>query len=301
MVRSAGIRPNACDIAFLEECGRYGTLSTTDAAGHYPDLKHNSVLRRLRLLAQNGLTQTTRLEVWIDPESNDSTGGRIPTLHSLTEQGADLVESMTGNRPQRVLRSRPTAGTFHHRREIVRVMRAFDQGCDAVGLDRPEWIMEQDAWATAPKALPPNQRRLLYHEFGHGVTCQPDIACRFTINQTTLLMFWEVDLSTEGRKQLRKASKSDGYLELFSTQAYRRYWPNVDKGRHFVLWATKTRRRFSALVDVFGEHAVKPFCRLVESSAFDEPSSLLTQNNWHTCDGDSRPIYRQVKSASGVH
>ena len=143
-----------------------------------------------------------------------SRGGRIPTLPFLTDVGADLVESVTGNRPQRVLRSRPAAVTFLNRREIVRVMRAFDIGCDAAGLQRPDWIMEQDAWHTAPKHLPPNQKRPLYHDFGHGITCLSDIACRLTIGATVLVLFWEIDLSTEGCKQLRTASKTDGYVEL---------------------------------------------------------------------------------------
>lgn len=288
--KKSGIRSGPDDIAFLADCGRYGTLSTSEASDYFPALKPNSVLRRLRLMAQNGLTSTTRIEVWRTDEP--SKGGRIPTLHSLTEVGADLVESVTGDRPQRILRSRPAAATFLHRREIVRVMRAFDQGCDAAKLQRPDWIMEQDAWHAAPKGLPPNQRRQLYHDFGNGVTCLPDIACRLVIGSTTLVLFWEVDLSTEGRKQLRKASKTTGYVELIKQQAFRRYWPSTIDARCFVLWVTPTTKRFEGLRATIGKHDVGGACRMLAATALDNPTNLLTNAHWQTMTGELRAIYR---------
>ncbi|MEZ6146901.1 MAG: hypothetical protein R3B91_16085 [Planctomycetaceae bacterium] len=62
-----------------------------------------------------------------------------------------LGRTETGERPLRVLRSRPSAMTFYHRRQIVRVMRALDQAADAVGLMRPQWVMEQDVWHASPE------------------------------------------------------------------------------------------------------------------------------------------------------
>ncbi len=43
----------AYDLNFLEDLGRYGALSTNDAADYYPDYKRNSVQKRVRLLADN--------------------------------------------------------------------------------------------------------------------------------------------------------------------------------------------------------------------------------------------------------
>lgn len=171
-------------------------------------------------------------------------------------------------------------------------MRAFDQGCDAAKLQRPDWIMEQDAWHAAPKGLPPNQRRQLYHDFGNGVTCLPDIACRLVIGSTTLVLFWEVDLSTEGRKQLRKASKTTGYVELIKQQAFRRYWPSTIDARCFVLWVAPTAKRFPSLRDTIGQHAIAPVCRMLESASLDNPAELLTAEHWETMDGQRRKIYR---------
>lgn len=290
--KSKGIRTGAEDIAFLADCGRYGTLSTADAESYFPGLKHNSLLRRLRLLSQNGLTTRTQLEVW--KSDSESRGGRIPLLNSLTEAGADLVEQSLGVRPPRVLRSRPAGTTFLHRCEIVRVMRAFDLGCDAVGLSRPEWVMEQDAWPEAPKHLPPNQKRLLYHDFGNGVCCLPDIACHFQIGSTTMALFWDIDLSTEGRKQLRKASKTDAYGELLKRQAYRRYWPKIPSPRCYILWVTHSSRRFEGLRETIGKHPIAAHCRMLAADSLNDAAQLLTLQHWETMEGDRRPMYRPM-------
>ncbi len=292
MTTTAGIRIGPLDIAFLAAVGTYGALSTEDAVVFYPQHKLNSIQKRLRLLAQNGLTRMSRLEVWQNDDDGASNGGRIPTLHLLTDLGADLIEQQSGQRPPRISRSRPAPVTLLHRREIVRVMRAFDQAADATSLDRPDWVMEQDVWHEAPQQRPPNQRRLLFHQFENGLTCAPDLACRFRINQTELALFWEVDLSTEGRKQLRKASKTDGYVALFGQQAYRRYWPDLEACRQHVIWVTPTRRRFAALKDVMKGHPLAPACRLLSAECLADPKQLLTNPVWETLAGDRRAMYR---------
>lgn len=219
-------------------------------------------------------------------------GGRIPTLHALTDDGARFIESETGECPPRVLRSDPSPNMFLHRREIVRVMRAFDLGCDAVGLDRPDWIMEQDVWHAAPRELPPNQRRKLYHDLGNGLICQPDLAGRLTIGSTELALFWEIDLSTEGKKQLRKAAKTDSYVALFNERGYRRYWPDLETHRNYVIWVCPTKKRFRPLRDVLSGHPIAPVSRLLPATSLAATSSLLISPVWETIAGEQRVMYR---------
>ena len=292
MVASQGIRTGPQDVAFLTDLGTYGSLSTEDACDYYPEHRLNSVYKRLRLLAANGLTRATKLEVWKPSQSATTNGGRIPTLHTLTDEGARLVELETGERPLRVLRSRPSAMTFYHRRQIVRVMRALDQAADAVGLMRPQWVMEQDVWHASPKSLPPNQRRLLYHDLGNGLICQPDLACRFRINETELMLLWEIDPSSEGTKQLRKAPKTDSYVALIHRREYRRYWPDLETNRNHVVWVTPSRRRFASLKEVLGQHPLAPVCRLLSAESLTDPETLLTSPVWETVDGQPRAMYR---------
>ncbi len=174
-----GIRICSEDIDFLSALGSFGSIDTANAGRWYPNHKPNSVQKRLRLLASNGLTHQTRLLVGFESKESKGKGGRLPTLYSLTEAGAGLVESATGQRPSRILNSRPTAGTFLHRHDVSIVMQCFTHSCTMSGLPLPEWVMEQDPWPAAPKKLPPNQRMLLYHRIelpGRVVICQPDAA-----------------------------------------------------------------------------------------------------------------------------
>jgi len=290
-----GVRIGPADIGFLGVVGRYGLLSAEDAAEAYASLQLNSRQKRLRLLTKNGLICAVKLSVWWSTDGAQpaaSRGGRIPTLYSLTEEGARLVEFETGERPPRVLRSEPSPATFLHRRMIVRVMRAIDQACDAVTLPRPNWIMEQDVWRDAPQQAPPNQRRLLYHEFPGGLTCQPDLAAWMTIGNTDLALLWEIDLSTEGRKQIRRASKTDGYVALFNEQAWRRYWPDLQTKRQYVVWVAPTLKRVRSLQEALRDQPIAPLCRFLSAEHLADPSSLLTSPIWETVTGELRPLYR---------
>lgn len=292
MAAIAGMRINSFDLDWLIGLGRYGLLSTEQAADFYVNYKLNSVQKRLRLLTQNGLTRMTKLSVWFAGEKQNSKGGRVPTLHALTDEGARLIEMQTGVYPERILRSDPSPGTFWHRQQIVRVMRAIDLACDAVEVDRPEWIMEQDAWTNANPKLPPNQRRMLYHDLGHGLICQPDLACRFRIGKTELALFWEVDLSTEGKKQLRKAAKTDSYVALFNQRAYQCYWPDLNTNRNHVIWVAPTRKRIATLREVMQSHPIGPACRFLSATDIKDPNKLLVTPVWQTISGESRPMFQ---------
>ncbi len=65
---------------------------------------------------------------------------------------------------------------------------------------------------------------------------QPDAACLiqiplkeddFRAGTTPLLIFWEIDRSTERTKQV--ANKCPGYGALLEEREYRRYWPHAEQ------------------------------------------------------------------------
>lgn len=141
-----GIRLCENDIGFLRALGTFDTIDTVGAGDWYPDHKPNSVQKRLRLLASNDLIHSALLLVGFEPAGSKGKGGRIPAIHALTPAGADIVEATTGERPKRILNSRPTAGTFLHRRDVSRVMQTFTRSCELAVLPLPDWILEQDPW-----------------------------------------------------------------------------------------------------------------------------------------------------------
>ncbi len=282
------------DLLVLNELGTYGILSTTDVKEiFFPNETDRACRKRLRLFSLHGLTRMTKLTVAF---SRDGRGGSIPTLHSLTDDGADLVETQTGSRPPRILRTSPSPFTFFHRMEIVQVIRQFNTGCERAGLSQPEWIMEQDPYPDAPTSSPPNQRRLLYHAFQDGrtkFTAQPDIASRFAIGTTEIAVFWEVDRSTEGLKQIR-TNKLEGHLALvneFLAGTQRRYWSDFEPGFAFVFWVCPSSKRVAELSAVATDHAVAPLYRFVTRDVLDNPHALLCEKVWSTVAGEFRALY----------
>ena len=289
-----GIRIRKEDIQFLKSLGTVGTLNTNEAATHYPNHKLNSVQNRLRLLASNRLVRATKLLVAFDRPDVVDRGGRIPTLFSLTPTGADLVESLTGFRPPRCLNSEPAAVTLLHRQDISRVVCAFTASCDDAGLPSPNWIMEQDVWTDGPKKLPPNQRKLLYHRIetpAGAVTCHPDIACRLKLPSSEVALFFEVDRSTEGHKQLAEATRMDAYSLLFKTKGYDRYWPGFSAPFEFVMWVCLSQQRIDNLCKTFAGHPLSERMRFSLTSHFVKRSDILQEPIWQTIQGDRRRIY----------
>lgn len=289
-----GIRIREEDVRFLKSLGTVGTLNTNDAATHYPNHKLNSVQNRLRLLTSNRLIRATKLLVAFDRPDVADRGGRIPTLFSLTPTGADLVESLTGCRPPRCLNSEPAPVTLLHRQDISRVVCAFTASCDEAGLRSPTWVMEQDVWTDGPKKLPPNQRKLLYHRIetpGGAVICHPDIACRLRLPNAEVALFFEVDRSTEGHKQLTEATRMDAYSLLFKTKGYHRYWPGFSAPFEFVMWVCLSQQRIENLSKSFADHPLAERMRFSLIAHFIERKDVLRQPIWQTIQGDRRRIF----------
>ena len=251
--------------------------------------------QRLSLYQEHGLTKVLSLRLWTSEHSR-----RAPTVHCLTERGADFVQSLDGTRPLRVTKGEPQPSTIHHRLDIVRSKLRFDAACRRCGLTLPEWILEQDRDPFASDDLPPNQRRKLYHAFNEAPrsTCQPDAAFRLAVPKditnpklgtTDVIGLFEIDCSTEGRKQI--AAKLPGYTQLISTRAFQRYFPNSDKAVVRVFWICRTWARIHSLCQKLANDPVSAYFRF---TTLDDLTSAqtLTAPIWHATDGKRREIIR---------
>lgn len=295
MKKLTGIRLTDNDFTTLSDIGESGVLTAEDIhQTHFSEYTYDGCLKRLRQYRDHGWTRITKLGVWFADQRSGNRGGAIPSVHSLTDEGADLIESHLGVRPLRVLRSEPAPQTLLHRLTIAKTMRQFSRGCESVGLRKPAWILEQDSWREAPTNLPPNQKRMLYHLFriqGQSISCLPDAACRFQIKNAELGVFWEIDRSTEGLKQIRE-SKLDAYVHLLNEKSYHRYWSEFDSKLLYVFWVCRSPQRIDSLCELIQEHPIAPYFRFVETRHLDEPTTLLTSPIWQTVEGDRRAIFQ---------
>lgn len=286
------------DIGCLAEIGRVGLLDTALAHGrHYSSVTRRRCQQRLQEFQQQGLTHSIALTVWYGKQG----GGQLPTIHCLTERGANAIESITGSRPQRVLRSDPKPETLHHRLAVVQARLAMDDGCRTVGLAMPEWIMEQDRREDAQPNEPPSRQRVLYHEFttaGKKFTCQPDAACLMRIPRdadyssgrtTALLAFWEIDRSTE--RTMQTTNKCPGYGALLERHDYRRYWPHAERAAVRVFWVCRSRQRIDSLCEALKKHSVAKCFRFTTAEEL-RAETAFTAPIWRTLDGQYREIIR---------
>ena len=217
-------------------------------------------------------------------------------------QRVEVVEELTGIRPPRVSKGDPKPETIHHRLEIVRVKLVFDSAASKIGLRKPHWILEQDRDPMASIELPPSQRRVLYHGFKDppACACQPDSACRLSIpkdiasptsNTTDLLGYFEIDCSSEGRKQI--VSKLPGYVRLIQHRAYTRYFPSSADAVVRVFWVCRTQARIDSLMEILGTESVAQFFRFTTSQELSKTTSAaMTSPIWQATDGKHREIIR---------
>lgn len=286
------------DVSLLTELGHVGLLDTDLIhRRHFSPVSRRRCQQRLQQLQAEGLTRSVALTVWYGKPG----GGRIPTIHCLTERGAAAIESIAGCRPRRFLRSDPRPETLHHRLAIVQARLAIEDGCRALGLAAPEWVMEQDRRDDAKPDDPPSRQRVLYHEFttgGKKFTCQPDAASLMQIPRSTerieagttpLLGLWEIDRSTERVAQV--VSKCPGYAALLDRKDYRRYWSNLDQAPVRVFWVCPSRQRIESIVARLREHPVSQYFRFTTAGELSADSSM-TLPIWRTIDGQRREIFR---------
>ena len=286
------------DIALFVELSQVGLLDTTLIhQRHYRTVSRRRCQQRLHQLHDHGFTHAVSLTVWYGQRG----GGSIPAVHCLTERGAEAIESIAGSQPQRFLRSDPKPETLHHRLAVVQSRLAFDDACRATGLPSPEWIMEQDRRTDAQPNDPPSRQRVLYHEFSAAnkkFTCQPDAACLLKIPRdvnrpaagtTPLLIYWEVDRSTERTAQV--VNKCPGYTALLERRDYRRYWPEAEQSPVRVFWVCRSRQRIESLSTALRDKPIAKSFRLTTADDL-KPEAAITSPIWRTIDGDAREILR---------
>ena len=294
----AGLHLQPRDVAILTELGEFGLLDTdTIHERHFAGVSLRRVQQRLQLYQVQGLTKTACLSVWFN---SDQRRGRVPTIHCLTERGAEAVQEVTGQQPLRLLRGEPKPETLHHRLAIVKSRLAIDDACLKAGLLEPVWIMEQDRDPTATER-PLLQQRHLYHAFAgekKTITCQPDAACVLRIprnamqpraNTSELLVYWEIDRSTESRAQI--LGKMPGYTLLLDRKPYRRYWPQLGNPTIRVFWVCQSDERIAALCEKLRDVPVARCFRFTTAAELT-PERALGAPVWQLVDRSRREIMR---------
>ena len=285
------------DLQLLSCLGEHGVLDTDMIhARFFAGVSLRRCQQRLALLEKQGLTRTVPLTLW----SADASGCSVPTVHSLTERGVEAVEAMTGHRPARVSRGDPKPETIHHRLQIVRTKLTIDDACRSLNLACPTWILEQDRDHSASDKLPPSHRRILYHAFlgPPKTTCQPDAVCRMSVPRdlsnpaagtSDLIGFFEIDCSSEGRKQI--AGKLPGYAALISQRTFQRYFQKSEQAIIRLFWVCHTWERIHSLCERLKDDPVAPYCRFTTARDLTPPTAL-TSPIWHATDGKRREIIR---------
>jgi Replication-relaxation len=285
------------DLAVLSSLGEHGLLDTDLIHERYFSMvSRRRCLQRLASYQSLGITKAVHLQVW-----NGAASKKAPVIHLLSERGAEILESLTGTQPKRVSRSDPKPETIHHRLQIIRTKLIMDDACLKQGLTAPLWILEQDRNPAASDRLPPSQRRLLYHAFPappQPSTCQPDAACRLKVPHDIskpaagvidLIGFFEIDCSTEGRKQV--AGKLPGYARLLAEKAHGRYFADCEKAVVRVFWVCRSWERVKNLCERIERDPVASYFRFTSASDLSA-TTALTSPIWHGVDGKRREILR---------
>jgi hypothetical protein len=162
------------------------------------------------------------------------------------------------------------------------------------------WIMEQDRDPTATDR-PLLQQRHLYHAFAieqKTITCQPDSACVLRIprnpaqpyaNTSDLLIYWEIDRSTESRAQILE--KIPGYTLLLDRKPFRRYWPQLGNPSIRVFWVCGSNERIATLCEKLRDVPVARCFRFTTIAELT-PKLALFAPVWQLVDRSRREIMR---------
>lgn len=280
------------DITMLTELGEVPLLDTEAIHARYfpKDTSMRACRRRLRLFNAHGLIQTLHISI-----IRTDRPGRMPAIHRLTPEGADLIESETGIRPPRPARSDPPKpNTLLHRLGMAKVQLVMNDACKLQGLPKPEWILEYDARPNLPPTAKLTERYILCREFPLGTgalrRCWPDAACLLAIphqgKQWRLAILWEYDRSTEARSQLLE--KVPGYESLLATATWRQLFHDLHAVRIF--FVVPSRQRLTTVADTFRETSITSHVRIAVTADLTPPN-LLAAPIWMTPAGDARALF----------
>lgn len=291
------IHLQARDIEMLSLLGDVGILDTDLLHVRcFSEVSLRRCQQRLKQHVEQGLIRAQKLAVWYGDQS-----GRVPTLFTLTERGAEVVAETTGWRPFRVHRSEPKPETFHHRLSIAKTRLALDDGFRSLDLNPPQWIMEQDRRPDANPDDPPSHQRLLYHPFPSGnvtITCQPDAACNMSIPRDAtrteagmidLIAYFEIDRSTERRGQV--LNKLPGYAALIEQRGWLRYFPTAVSAPVRIFFVCQSQQRIKSLCECVSEHPLSSILRFATMRELTTKHPL-TEALWQDTSGHRREIVR---------
>lgn len=292
----------------LDDIGEHGALDTLMVFERHADGRTlRAVQMQLQGLENEGYLHGVQLTVstaTVIKGRKKRTTRRQPTVFTLTPKGGDVVEQYCGERPPRVQRSEPSPETLLHRMTVVRTRLAFDRSCRAAGLTAPAWIHESDIRAQPNEKTPPNQRSRLFHRYEtdseQTVACRFDAACRVLLPAptaesgdcpTAVIFGWEIDLSSEGRKQLR-ATKPAAIEAWLRKQSYREYWPDTNHlpTKVRIAWTVPSSKRIDGIAATTDNPALLATYRfLVQEDV--QKRDLVLDAVWRTASGMKLPLY----------
>ena len=114
---------------------------------------------------------------------------------------------------------------------------------------------------------------------------------RLKLPKTEVALFFEIDRSTEGHKQIIESSRLDAYVELFNRRLYRRYWTDLETKYHYVMWVCRSKQRIDNLKTTLGKHPITNASRFCVFSHFTEGRDVVTSSVWQTSSGQFRSIF----------
>ena len=192
---------------------------------------------------------------------------------------------------------------------IVKARLAIDDGFRSLGLNIPQWIMEQDRRSDAKPDEPPSQQRLLYHWFRSGdktFSCQPDAACQMSIPRDAaaghrrmidLIAFFEIDRSTERRNQF--LGKYPGYTALIEQRGWLRYFPSAASAPVRILVVCQSRQRLQSLQECSISHPLAPILRFTTATELCS-AHPLTSPIWQDTTSQRREFIRLPVTTSSA-
>ncbi len=238
-------RRTSRDFALLNDLGTVTVLSFEAIHRRYfpDDHTGKSCQRRLRFLRELSLIAPVAITACFGPARERH------TVYRLTTQGADAIAHQTG-RPVHVLHTDPKPDTLLHRVLVGRTVLALRDAAGCAGLRSPQWLLEHDRWADAPRNVPePKQYRLAFDFLAiptaqnrpieryaapiyddpvvRLVKARPDAAGLLALpaSDRPLCLLLEVDTGTETHRQL--LGKLPGYHALLTRCEFSRSWIDV--------------------------------------------------------------------------
>ncbi len=291
-----GIRINDRDLEVLSSLVEAGGLldSQTIHQRHFPlDSTSEACLRRLRMLRSENLLDVVRASVTYGSE----TLGRVPLVFSLTKQGAELIEDVTG------VSAKPihlTVQNLEHRLAIAKVRLIVSDACKQEGFQKPDWIGEYEHRKTEihPK-MKLAERYRLCHQYtvdDSKYTCWPDLASMLVIKHPTgesrLQILWEIDRSTERLAQIR--AKLTGYHQFFLNRDEKRLF-GIAGMRTRIFFVTSSEERCKSIAELFRDQPSSERVRLTWSKALTQ-TSMFRGSIWFTSKWECRKIISNSNS-----